>query len=526
MERRSKCIFVMSLVWTILMKLFSPSMLFSSTHWNHSEKRWYLNILIPFTIFFYILLPFFGLLANKLGQLNTAIACTCIGTFLTFCFIILSLLNGMVIDTIVSVVVPLSLFTRVYFENLVLCFISNELTEQSCKSDDFSTYVWWYVWGSNFGAIITETSSCLFKSHKYFQTCASSIHLVFLIVVIISSLLIKKWTVRYNYSVNPFKLIFGVLCFAVKNKHPLKRSALTYWEEAEPSRINLGKEKYGGPFLEKDVESVKTFFRLIPLIAVTLMIFFPYQTLGRLSSKQLSHEECLLFGTYVVLYAVMIVIIPVYQLIIKPYCMCHRIKMSILKRTGIGIALTVLAKFGYVALNLSISVPAYVNYNETICLLESPTNGTGYHDIFMDKSYSYYHMIPSCINSFGVLLVKVGSLEFIYAQTPHSMHGLLIGLWLSISGTYEIAGWMMIKPFKAAREYLIPSCQLYILIMNFIFMVVSLIVFVLLSRRYKLHRYEDVFNAHDIAEAYYENEFNQREKNNNYGSISGSLNFS
>ena len=306
---------------------------------------------------------------------------------------------------------------------------------------------------------------------------------------------------------------------------PLNRSALTYWEEAEPSRIDLGKEKYGGPFLEKDVESVKTFFRLIPVMAVTLMSFFPYQILGRLSSKQLSYEECLLFGTYVVMYAVMIITVPVYQFIIKPYCMCHRMKMSILRRTGIGIALTVLAKFGYIALNLSISVPTYVNYNETICLLESAINDTGYHDIFMDKSYSYYHMIPSCINSFGVLLIKAGSLEFIYAQAPHSMHGLLIGLWLSISGTYEIAGWMMIKPFQAAKEYLIPSCQLYIFIMNFLFMVVSLIVFVLLSRRYKLHRYEDVFNAHDIAEAYYENEFNQRAKNNDYGSVSGSLDF-
>ena len=147
MERRSKCIFVMSLVWTILMKSFSPSVIFSSTHWNHNETKWYHNILSPVTLFFYLLLPYFGLLANKLGQLNTAVACTCIGIFLSFSFIILSLLNGMVIDIITSVVVPFSLFTKVYFENLVLCFISNELTEQSCNSDYFSTYVWWPIFG-------------------------------------------------------------------------------------------------------------------------------------------------------------------------------------------------------------------------------------------------------------------------------------------------------------------------------------------------------------------------------------------
>ena len=196
------------------MKSFGPSVIFSSTHWNHNEKIWYLSILNPATFFFYLLLPYFGLLANKLGQLNTAVACTCIGTFLSFSFIILSLLNGMVIDIITSVVVPFSLFTKVYFDNLVWCFISNELTEQSCNSDYFSTYIWWHIWASNLGAIITETSSCLFKNHKYFQTCATSIHLAFLIFIIISSLLINKWTVRYTYSVNPFKLISGVLCFA------------------------------------------------------------------------------------------------------------------------------------------------------------------------------------------------------------------------------------------------------------------------------------------------------------------------
>ena len=35
------------------------------------------------------------------------------------------------------------------------------------------------------------------------------------------------------------------------------RSALTYWENKIPSRVDLGKRKYGGPFSEEDVENVK-----------------------------------------------------------------------------------------------------------------------------------------------------------------------------------------------------------------------------------------------------------------------------
>uniref|UniRef100_A0A1X7V432 Uncharacterized protein n=1 Tax=Amphimedon queenslandica TaxID=400682 RepID=A0A1X7V432_AMPQE len=50
-----------------------------------------------------------------------------------------------------------------------------------------------------------------------------------------------------------------------KHKYPENRSALTYWEEEAPSRLDLGKEKYGGPFTEEEVEDVKTVFRMLPL---------------------------------------------------------------------------------------------------------------------------------------------------------------------------------------------------------------------------------------------------------------------
>ena len=97
------------------------------------------------------------------------------------------------------------------------------------------------------------------------------------------------------------------------------------------------------------------------------------------------------------------------------------------------------------------------------------------------------------------------------------MRGLLLGLWFSIAGIYEIAGWMTIKPFKAVSEYLVPSCELYILIMNFLFMLLSFMLFIFFSWRYKLHSREDVFNANDIAEIYYEKEFNRRDHISNYG---------
>ena len=58
-----------------------------------------------------------------------------------------------------------------------------------------------------------------------------------------------------------------MLNYARKNKYPRKRSAFTYLDEEQPSRLDFGKdEKFGGPFTEEEVEDVKTALRLIPLV--------------------------------------------------------------------------------------------------------------------------------------------------------------------------------------------------------------------------------------------------------------------
>ena len=56
---------------------------------------------------------------------------------------------------------------------------------------------------------------------------------------------------------NPMKLIVQVLNYAPKHKDPEQRSALTYWEEDYPTSLDIGKDKYGGPFKFEQVENVK-----------------------------------------------------------------------------------------------------------------------------------------------------------------------------------------------------------------------------------------------------------------------------
>ena len=70
--------------------------------------------------------------------------------------------------------------------------------------------------------------------------------------------------------------MYKVLNYSYQHKYPERRSAFTYWENDIPSRIDLGKDKYGGPFTYEQVEDVKTFFRLLLLI----MSLFGFYLLG------------------------------------------------------------------------------------------------------------------------------------------------------------------------------------------------------------------------------------------------------
>ncbi len=89
-------------------------------------------------------------------------------------------------------------------------------------------------------------------------------------------LIAPKWLTIEPNCPQSLKTIYRVLKFAAKHKAPLNRSALTYWEEDIPSRMDLGKSRYGGPFTTEDV---KTFFKILIISLPIFIISFSMQNL-------------------------------------------------------------------------------------------------------------------------------------------------------------------------------------------------------------------------------------------------------
>ena len=103
--------------------------------------------------------------------------------------------------------------------------------------------------------------------------------LLWLIALLLAAYLLhqeKKHMYVAKVGTNPFKRMWKVLTFAWRHKYPMNRSAFTYCEEHTPSRLDLGKEQYGGPFKTEEVEDVKAFLHLLLL----LLTLFGYHVAG------------------------------------------------------------------------------------------------------------------------------------------------------------------------------------------------------------------------------------------------------
>ncbi len=148
------------------------------------------------------------------------------------------------------------------------------------SSDNIISFIKWFIFSALFGVWISDIILNSTVSYAFLDPDNDfiffSLYPVLAMSILCCSLflLAPKWLIIEPKSPQSLKIIYQVLKFAAKHKTPLNRSALTYWEEDVPSRMDLGKSRYGGPFTTEQVEDVKTFFKIIviqiPLFFVSL----------------------------------------------------------------------------------------------------------------------------------------------------------------------------------------------------------------------------------------------------------------
>ena len=407
------------------------------------------------------------------------------------------------------------------FQANIIQFGIDQLTDAS--SNEIVSFINWYAWSFVSSAVaINFTSKCTSPQYSFI---APLMLCVALSVVASSLFLCNKVLIKEPVTQNPFKLIYRVLKYALKHKYARQRSAFTYCEDELPSRLDFGKSKYGGPFTTEQVEDVKTFFGALGLVLIGSSIFSMTDenyfqslisdetTVDKINIYPLSKCSYKFIFTDIH-YITGALLIPLNEIIVHPvFQRCTPSSVSTGK-VVIGFILQVI-RYILMVLFITLSRQHYIkfdqfyNYNTTLaCTFYNALDEPGVNIFITIYDFRLY-AIPYVIFSVSYIMILVGVIEFLCAQIPYSMKGVIVGLFYGSLVIFYAINKGITKIFIATSsvwsgDTSIISCGFWYLLIKIIYVLIVVFIIFLLIIIYKKRKREDVLpNEHFFAERYY-----------------------
>ena len=486
------------LVWSILLNAVIASIIIIFEMLSLGDDLQY--IFITWSAL-WVLLPVAGWMGDSFLGRYRAIVVGVFATMLSFlillCATVMLQFNWTPIPAIalLSVYVLMTTCSMGSFVINILPFIIDQMTGAS--ADDISAIVQWYIWSTSLGKFSQYCFGLLPINKLNLIMIFLTIIFLCLSSVLITDCLCHKWLDIHYKSSSPFKTIFKVLNYARKTKYPEHRSAFTYIDEEEPSRLDYGKHKFGGPFTEEEVEDVKTIFRLLTLFLSILGAFINSKLFENKQSliKFVNEPADLQFMTNFLL---PILLIPAYRFIVFP--LLHNRIPSLIKRVGAGLVIMLIGNL----LNLTVDTIEHLHSNNTQCMF----NDGSANSLSIPL---YWLLISASVSAVGQTFVVCSSLEFVMAQSPNRMRGVMMGLATVFIGFRYLVHYgleRVLEHFSNAT----PSCGFYYYLVLSILLILSLVLFIIAAKRYKLRERDRHVNIQAIAEEHYERYLDQEEE--------------
>ena len=514
--------------------------------------------ILPFQGIVFISYPLIGLLADiKLTHyqmicLSCWILFVCNGIISIVSILISMPIENIAVDVGTILLITLAIVGKGMFESTVIQFGTDQMIEAS--SNQLSTFIHWYYWSLYIGNVCIDTiitgilvylSYCQIKNTDRHLAIIKFIILLLAIpqccLCCITLLLLylrklKKYLNIEPVGINPVKHIIDVLKYAYHHKYPVRRSALSYYQNTYPSRIDFGKIQYGGPFTNEQVEDTKTVLRLLVLLASLFGFHLSsdgFSTANHALRKTCPSSLILLFfisnpsfiSNFITLFG-----IPLFHLLRKFSFIKYFPNMK--KRMWIG----VLFLFLHELVSLIISNQSehttlacefydqqrkHVSHSSTeICYYSliqfannteiewNTTDCVSYcsNSTSTDNTLMWL-LVPQILHGFGYMLVFLTVLEFICAQAPFRLKGFMVGIWYAmLSIKYFIATIDTVIVYYLMERVWIIYESIKIGIIG-----LSLIIFGISCRWYRYRERDEVVNVQGMIEEIYERELLQQE---------------
>ncbi len=398
------------------------------------------------------------------------------------------------------------------------------------SSGSLSAYISWYIWSffvSKCAIVLTQSCAC---SWKYQPDIVMLLLPISCTLSLATNGLLSKWLIKEPVVQDPFRVIFRVLKYALKHKHPQMRSAFTFWEDEPYTRIDLGKSKYGGPYSTEEVEDVKMFCRILKTVALFSLFGGTVCIVNELSTKRMSHyrngdflvvSDCIKYSSSENLrscyemavlkdsqYFILALLIPFLEFVLYPLLMklnCQACVYSrTLDRSLVGVAFGIL----YIAyvLTLEATSTLIMGHVNVTCSLDEPQYSQS-HVLNTDFRW----LIPSnFFFSLSVYFLITCAAELVCAQAPYSMKGILNGMNFSLCSISVMISYGIMVAIrelsKLGNDYLFEAwCGVWYYLATLLIDVILSIVLFIWSKKYKLRRRdENVHNEQIFAVDYFE----------------------
>ena len=361
------------------------------------------------------------------------------------------------------------------FEANIIQFGTDQL--QFAPSEELSSFVHWLSWvrAVSFFSISLMTTAVLKSGQPAFDAGYGMVIATILLAIIGVWFLYpfkRHLIIDPAQRNNPVKLIWKVMRYAWTHKQAVSRSAFTYGEPP-PSRLDFGKERYGGPFTTTQVEDVKSFCFIFFIIfgsfgfSIRESIYNLYNVTIPVplnsSDSDLLIDGVVLNFPAILTYFVVAVTIPIHQFLIVPYFSCCI--PSILIRIWIGLVLVL----------LQMAIFTFIT--------------TDSDNLFRYRLVGL--VVLQVIAGMSDILVFIGILEFILAQGPRTMQGILIGLWLM---QYNFFHLMDVLTSYYCNRY--PKVYIYYAVKTAL-VLISVIVYTIAAYKYKYRQRNELSDVNE-----------------------------
>ena len=501
----------------------------------------YVNVSLPYMVLYffvallYMFYPLSGFFADVFcGRLRTVTFSLCV----VLCSLVVFLINYALIcymtlpsswTYLLISVSSLSLFTLIlgetgYGANFIQ-FGLDQLIE--APSQHQALFVHWAKWSYDLFSTVFVVVFTYYSCHlgSFPASFVLVLPLVLCTCLLVLLLPFSCWKHRWFYDQpgqrNPFKVVVKVLNFVRKHRYPLQRSAFTYCDDESPSRLDIAKERYGGPFTTEQVEDVKTFLRIV-VILLTIGPAFIMEVptsivslhfIGRhITSNELGQFcdqwKWILIDSGLLRCLVRTLFLPVYIWI--NFTLLQKRVPKILFRIGLGITIYMLGIVSIVA----VDVAGHILYqqNDTQCIFNLQTLNDSSDSIpaitvpdlhstllFIVPNLTMHWstlILPNIFLGIGPTLVTATTYEFISTQSPHSMKGLLLGTFFAITGGFEFFGSIALTPFTSQMIWTnehapVISCLASYLIIICVVALIGLVLFSIVAKNYKYRERDD-----------------------------------